>query len=105
MEQYTTNSNSSTEQIVVQAGQIQQQVWENYLREAGGPDIWLQCMSCSLQFNWAFKVLGEIDWMHSWLTVLSLDQQFYFVIGVCLNISISNLYSLYKIVETTDTTL
>lgn len=27
MEQYTTNSNSSTEQIVVQAGQIQQQVW------------------------------------------------------------------------------
>lgn len=25
MEQYTTNSNSSTEQIVVQAGQIQQQ--------------------------------------------------------------------------------
>lgn len=28
MEQYTTNSNSSTEQIVVQAGQIQQQVWE-----------------------------------------------------------------------------
>lgn len=28
MEQYTTNSNSSTEQIVVQAGQIQQQVWD-----------------------------------------------------------------------------
>lgn len=28
MEQYTANSNSSTEQIVVQAGQIQQQVWE-----------------------------------------------------------------------------
>lgn len=27
MEQYTANSNSSTEQIVVQAGQIQQQVW------------------------------------------------------------------------------
>lgn len=26
MEQYTANSNSSTEQIVVQAGQIQQQV-------------------------------------------------------------------------------
>lgn len=28
MEQYTANSNSSTEQIVVQAGQIQQQVWK-----------------------------------------------------------------------------
>lgn len=28
MEQYTANSNSSTEQIVVQAGQIQQQVRE-----------------------------------------------------------------------------
>ena len=27
MEQYAANSNSSAEQIVVQAGQIQQQVW------------------------------------------------------------------------------
>lgn len=28
MEQYAANSNSSAEQIVVQAGQIQQQVWK-----------------------------------------------------------------------------
>lgn len=37
MEQYTANSNSSTEQIVVQAGQIQQQVQEVVLGERTGP--------------------------------------------------------------------
>lgn len=35
MEQYTASSNSSTEQIVVQAGQIQQQV-----RKQMGPGAW-----------------------------------------------------------------
>lgn len=51
MEQYTTNSNSSTEQIVVQAGQIQQQVWEwvcfdHHSTAAGGAVasfLWLLC--------------------------------------------------------------
>lgn len=41
MEQYTANSNSSTEQIVVQAGQIQQQV-----REVKVGDLALPVLNC-----------------------------------------------------------